>query len=54
LVYNNGGTVTISTGHQLLFNRVLNNQEDPTKNKIIFAIDLSPETLVFTGKISGI
>jgi hypothetical protein len=50
LVFNNGLTVPISAGHQRLFNRVLNH----SNNRVVFAVDISSQTLVFTAKALGV
>ena len=50
LDFNNGLTVPISAGHQRLFNRVLNH----SNNRVVFAVDISSQTLVFTAKTLGV
>jgi hypothetical protein len=50
LVFNNGLTVPINAGHQRLFNRVLNH----SNNRVVFAVDISSQTLVFTAKALGV
>lgn len=51
LIFNNGLTIPISSGHQLLFAKVLNRDINLSKTKLVFSIDQSPQTLVFTAKI---
>lgn len=54
LIFNNGLTVPISSGHQLLFNKSLNDQQLLSMTKVVFSIDQNPQTLVFTAKVLGL
>ena len=54
LIFNNGLTVPISIGYQLLFNKVLNHPSKASKRNIVFSVDQSAQTLTFSSKVNGI